>query len=531
MVRAMQGLTADAPALKALAGISARGRKLKPPLHPLGAQRAQGGRGSDEAADAVGRRRRTREPRHRPPSLRSVRRPQRHGLLAHARRRQPRRPRDRPGRQPRRRRHRASEPVGRTVRARPRRHRRAHARRTAQGAGGPTEGSSAVAGKTGCRASRPAPPPRACTPARRPSPHARNRPRPSAPCPSSARSGGSWSSARPKRRAASGPPKTNRCSAGGESGEPTGTPEPRRAPPAAPPRPRRPGRRSGNCAPMAPANAANCDAPTAPSASRWPRRLGRAAVHFLLRGAAAIRKLVRRRPPNVDLEAERRRLDADLADARRRRTEQTRGAPGQDRARCRRRIRPRVLRIQLPQGDLPGVARLAPRQRGTQGLRQAHHRAGGRFRKEQERPKQPGALRPRCARPEKETARRTSARRLHSFVLAVDRATGGRCRPPLGSRTPARRGAAIARARGPMSHPRRVLPRRRLREHRRHRRHRHSARRSRSRRRAPSGRASSPPSPRPTPCPTIRRRRRPPPAATRPTGQRQRASTGGNAEG
>ena len=31
MVRAMQGLTADAPALKTLAGISARGRKLKKP--------------------------------------------------------------------------------------------------------------------------------------------------------------------------------------------------------------------------------------------------------------------------------------------------------------------------------------------------------------------------------------------------------------------------------------------------------------------------------------------------------------------
>ena len=40
--------------------------------------------------------------------------------------------------------------------------------------------------------------------------------------------------------------------------------------------------------------------------------------------AAAIRKLFRRPPPDVDLEADRRQLDADLADARRRRTEQTR---------------------------------------------------------------------------------------------------------------------------------------------------------------------------------------------------------------
>lgn len=35
MVRAMQGLTADAPALKAMAGISARGRKLKNPYKHL----------------------------------------------------------------------------------------------------------------------------------------------------------------------------------------------------------------------------------------------------------------------------------------------------------------------------------------------------------------------------------------------------------------------------------------------------------------------------------------------------------------
>ena len=68
------------------------------------------------------------------------------------------------------------------------------------------------------------------------------------------------------------------------------------------------------------------------------RRLGRAAVRALRRGAAAIRKLFRKHRPEVDVEAERRQLeterrrldaerrqlDADLADARRRRTRQTR---------------------------------------------------------------------------------------------------------------------------------------------------------------------------------------------------------------
>ena len=53
------------------------------------------------------------------------------------------------------------------------------------------------------------------------------------------------------------------------------------------------------------------------------RRLGRAAVAVWRRSTAAIRKLLRRPPPDVDLEADRRRLDADLAAARRR-TEQTR---------------------------------------------------------------------------------------------------------------------------------------------------------------------------------------------------------------
>ena len=60
------------------------------------------------------------------------------------------------------------------------------------------------------------------------------------------------------------------------------------------------------------------------------RRLGRAAVRALRRGAAAIRKLFRQQRPEVDveaerrqLEAERRQLEADLADARRRRAQQT----------------------------------------------------------------------------------------------------------------------------------------------------------------------------------------------------------------
>ena len=54
------------------------------------------------------------------------------------------------------------------------------------------------------------------------------------------------------------------------------------------------------------------------------RRLGRAAVAVWLRGTAAIRKLVRWPRRDIDREADRRRLDAELADARRRRTEQTR---------------------------------------------------------------------------------------------------------------------------------------------------------------------------------------------------------------
>ncbi len=54
------------------------------------------------------------------------------------------------------------------------------------------------------------------------------------------------------------------------------------------------------------------------------RRLGRVAVAVWRQGAAAVRTLFRRPPPKVDLDAERRRLDAELTEARRRRTEQTR---------------------------------------------------------------------------------------------------------------------------------------------------------------------------------------------------------------
>ena len=53
------------------------------------------------------------------------------------------------------------------------------------------------------------------------------------------------------------------------------------------------------------------------------RRLGRVAVAVWRHGAAALRTLFRRPPPQVDLEAGR-RLDAELAEIRRRRTEQTR---------------------------------------------------------------------------------------------------------------------------------------------------------------------------------------------------------------
>ena len=54
------------------------------------------------------------------------------------------------------------------------------------------------------------------------------------------------------------------------------------------------------------------------------RHLAGVALAVWRQGAAAIRTLFRRPPPQVDLEAERRRLDAELSQARRRRTELTR---------------------------------------------------------------------------------------------------------------------------------------------------------------------------------------------------------------
>ncbi len=75
MVRAMQGLTADAPALKALAGISARGRQSEEAVHAPRAELAGGDRGPDEAGHAVGRRRRPEEHPPRRPPLRGLRRP------------------------------------------------------------------------------------------------------------------------------------------------------------------------------------------------------------------------------------------------------------------------------------------------------------------------------------------------------------------------------------------------------------------------------------------------------------------------
>ena len=54
------------------------------------------------------------------------------------------------------------------------------------------------------------------------------------------------------------------------------------------------------------------------------RRLGSVVVAVWRQGAAALRTLFRRPPPQVDLDADRRRLDAELAETRRRRTEQTR---------------------------------------------------------------------------------------------------------------------------------------------------------------------------------------------------------------
>ena len=144
---------------------------------------------------------------------------------------------------------------------------------------------------------------------------ARKKP-PSPPVPrrSSVRSGGASSNSRRSRRGASGPPKTNRWRASDGNGGPTRRHGPRRGPPAPPPHPLRADgarerlalRRSYRAERMSLA-----------------RRLGR-AVHVWVRSTAAIRKLFRRPPPEVDLAADRRQLDADLTDARRRRSEQTR---------------------------------------------------------------------------------------------------------------------------------------------------------------------------------------------------------------
>ena len=98
----------------------------------------------------------------------------------------------------------------------------------------------------------------------------------------------------------------------------------RRGPPALQSHPGRAVRRPGLCVRTVLASASNCDAATAPSACPLARRLGRAAVAVWLRGTAAIRKLLRRPRRDIDRETDRRRLDAELADARHRRTEQTR---------------------------------------------------------------------------------------------------------------------------------------------------------------------------------------------------------------
>ena len=164
MVRAMQGLTADAPALKAMAGISARGRKLKNPYTHLVLSLARGSRGSTAGGDAVGRRRRARQHRSRRPPLRGLRRTHRHGLPARARRRQPRRPGNGPAVNLDQGATRRLSRWARAVRVGPRRHRRADARRTARSAGGaarpqaslPQERDGARAGPLDHRAAAPA---------------------------------------------------------------------------------------------------------------------------------------------------------------------------------------------------------------------------------------------------------------------------------------------------------------------------------------------------------------------------------------
>ena len=75
MVRAMQGLTADAPVLKTMAGISARGRKLRNPCTHIVLSWPEGTEAPPKQENAVGRRRRAGQPRPRPPPLRRLRPP------------------------------------------------------------------------------------------------------------------------------------------------------------------------------------------------------------------------------------------------------------------------------------------------------------------------------------------------------------------------------------------------------------------------------------------------------------------------
>ena len=257
------------------------------------------------------------------------------------------------------------------------------------------------------------------------------------------------------------------------------------------------------------------------------RRLGRAAVAVWLRSTAAIRKLLRRPPPDVDLEADRRQLDADLADARRRRTEQTRERLAKtardaravyDRAYSAFRIHTKLF----PVLDSPGSAERKEFDRLITAVEVA-------FRKGQARPPQLGPPRPRCSRRTYRStgsllAARPACRTRRRWSNWQPRPTAAG--PMNGSPTT----EEIARGRAPISHPRFVPPRRRQHEHLCRRRHRGSAGRSRSRLRAPSGRAPGPPSAGPTACPTTQRRRQPPPAARGPTRQRRRGSTGGNGE-
>ena len=329
MVRVMQGLTANAPALKAMAGISARGRKLKRPYTHIVLSCPEGTEAPprQDMLSAVGG------------ALKSIRLDVRHYAVcaAHTDTARPhvhvavslRRPRDGPGGEPRRGRHEASQPVGGAVRARPPGDRRAHARRTAQGAGGPT--------------GHQAPLPQG-RPAARASPL--------------------------DRRAAA-------LAAAGEASPQTAAlirrvhAGPARAVDATGRTPARRGAASADCqdervahrrrewrtyqGARAEAHSARGPAPFPPrSASNRklradgarPRielrrghrteraslahRLGRAAVRALRRGAAAARELFRQHRPEVDveaargqLEADRRQSEADLADARRRRAWQT----------------------------------------------------------------------------------------------------------------------------------------------------------------------------------------------------------------